>query len=218
MHGNSKDLTGKRFGRLVVIAATEERQHRKVVWKCKCDCGNESYANSGALLSGRTRSCGCLMHESRGKSRITHHKSKSRLYVLYNGIKARCLNPNNKAFKWYGGKGIKICDEWLNDFQAFYEWAMANGYAKGLTIDRIDSEKDYCPENCRWITIQEQQHNKKSNHYITCNGETHTMTEWAKKTGININTLSSRINKLHWTPEKALGMNDYYMVETPVED
>ena len=141
------------------------------------------------------------------KNRITHRKSNTRIYRIHNTMKRRCYEPNFKHFEYYGGRGIKVCDEWLgkDGFISFYEWAMANGYMDDLTIDRIDANGNYEPSNCRWITIQEQQKNKRSNHYLTYKGETHTMTEWCEITGMNINTLNSRVNQLGWEAERALG-------------
>lgn len=207
MHVNAKDLTGMRFGRLIAMRPTLERRNRHVVWECHCDCGNDKLICSADLLRGLTRSCGCLEKEMRGKHRITHHKSNTRIYRIHNTMKRRCYEPNFKDFEYYGGRGIKVCDEWLgkDGFISFYKWAMTNGYMDDLTIDRINTNGNYEPSNCRWITIQEQQKNKRSNHYLTYKGETHTMTEWCEITGMNINTLNSRVNQLGWEAERALG-------------
>lgn len=126
-------------------------------------------------------------------------KKKSKLYVIWIAMRQRCNNPNNYNYKNYGAKGIKVCDEWNKDYISFYEWAMSVGYQENskskLTIDRIDNSKGYNPNNCRFLTIQEQQNNKTNNHLITLNGETHTVTQWAKILDINVQTIFSRIRK-----------------------
>lgn len=161
------DLTGKRFGRLIVIEATDERKCECVCWICKCDCGKITHPiRSSFLKNGNTTSCGCYNYQRRIESHTTHGKSHSRLYRVYYGMKQRCENPKAAKYECYGGRGIKVCDEWKDDFQAFYEWAMSNGYDPyaehgKCTIDRINVDGDYSPGNCRWLTIQEQQKNKR---------------------------------------------------------
>ena len=135
---------------------------------------------------------------------ITHGKSKTRLYNIWSDMKRRCYNPKNKRYNRYGGRGISVCDEWKDDFQAFYDWAIYNDYAEDLTIDRIDVNGNYEPNNCRWITWKEQQRNTSRNRFITVNGVTRTMTEWAEITGIHRDVIKDRLNKLHWTEEEAV--------------
>lgn len=156
-----KDLKGMRFGWLV---ADEYLGGGK--WLCKCDCGNTKIVKSNWITSGRMLSCGCREFELRSKSHSTHAKSKDRLYSVFYNMKGRCYNPNNKAYENYGGRGIKICDEWLNDFMEFYNWAISTGYDHNApsgqyTIERIDVNGDYCPDNCCWVSISEQQKNKR---------------------------------------------------------
>ena len=150
------DLTGQKFGRLTVI-----ERHDKKRWKCQCDCGNITYSDGYQLRKGITKSCGCYQKEAASKTHKIHGLTRTRLYRIFYKMKERCYKPSNDNYKYYGGLGIKICDEWLNDFNAFAQWALSHGYADNLTIDRKDNAKDYCPENCRWITIQEQQRNKR---------------------------------------------------------
>ena len=119
-------------------------------------------------------------------------------------IKRRCYDPTDRNFKDYGGRGITVCVEWKNDFKSFYDWAMANGYLDNLTIDRIDVNGNYCPDNCRWATIYEQANNKRNNHLLTYNGCTTTMAEWSRKAKIPYRTLINRINVLGWPVDKAL--------------
>lgn len=197
---NAKDLLGARFGRLVVIEKTNRRTSgRHVIWRCKCDCGNECFVQSNSLTTNKTKSCGCLII-----GRVTHHQSGTKLYDVWCAAKARCNNPKNKNYKHYGGRGIKVCDEWENSFQAFYEWAMANGYKEGLSIDRIDNDGNYEPANCRWVTQEEQCNNRRTSHKLTYEGETHTITEWSKITGIKRKIISQRVNNLGWSIERAL--------------
>ena len=156
----SNDLNGRRFGRLVVV-----KYAGKGKWKCLCDCGNETTVLTSSLKSGRTSSCGCLYKEKRN-GKMTHGLSKTRLYRVWLGMRSRCNDPNNLSYKRYGGRGISVCDEWNSDFKSFYDWAMNTGYdpdaPKGAcTIDRINNGGNYCPENCRWITLTEQQKNKR---------------------------------------------------------
>ena len=192
------DLTGQKFGKLTVIERAENKNGR-VAWLCKCDCGNFTTVTSKRLRNGDTKSCGCYHKEKISK----HNKSNSRLYNIYSHIKQRCYNLKNCRYKNYGGRGITICDEWLHNFQAFYDWAMANGYDDTLTIDRIDNNKGYSPDNCRWITNKEQQSNKCNNHLITYNGKTQTMAMWANEKNINESTLAHRISR-GWNIDRAL--------------
>lgn len=132
------------------------------------------------------------------------NKRKDKLYACWCHMKSRCYNPNNKDYQYYGAKGIKICDEWKNSYDKFKEWSIHNGYELGLEIDRINGNKDYCPENCRWATRKEQMNNVSFNHLLTLNGVTKTMAEWAEDTGLTYNTIKQRINKLGWNIEKAI--------------
>lgn len=136
--------------------------------------------------------------------KYVHGKRHTRLYGIWTDMKTRCTNPNRAKYKRYGGRGIKICDEWRHSFQAFYDWAMANGYRDDLTIDRQDNDGDYCPGNCRWITMAAQASNKSTNHLITHDGETFTMAEWARQTGIPREVLKDRICRYGWNPGRAL--------------
>lgn len=134
---------------------------------------------------------------------LVHGLCNTKLYAIWQTMKQRCANPNCRGYKWYGAKGIKVCDEWL-DVTSFCEWAWSHGYEEGLTIDRKDHAGNYEPSNCRWISMSKQQSNKSSNHTLTMNGETHTLTEWAKKLNIKRSTLSNRLNVLGWSVERAL--------------
>lgn len=156
MSGKLKDLRGYKFGKLTVVSFSH-MIGKHSYWKCICECGNEHTVRSDCLKNGLVKSCGCLNTNDREKpDSIKKHK----LYRVYWGMKQRCYNPNQKHYNRYGGRGITVCDEWRNDFQAFYDWSMSHGYKEGLTIDRIDNDGNYEPSNCRWVTQAEQNLNK----------------------------------------------------------
>ena len=146
------------------------------------------------MKSGSTKSCGCLKATRLGLSRRTHGQSQTRLYKIWKDVRKRCSNKSNQAYDRYGGRGIKVCDEWDNNFQAFCEWSMNNGYGDSLSIDRIDNDGDYTPDNCRWANRQEQVENTRNNIFISINGEIRTAAEWSKITNISRYTLYSRIS------------------------
>ena len=138
-----------------------------------------------------------------GEANRRHGMSGDRTHHIWSGLKQRCTNPKAKDYPNYGGRGIEVCHEWLDSFEAFRDWALANGYQDDLTIDRIDVDGNYEPDNCRWISNKEQQRNRKSNHFLTLNGKTHTIAEWAEITGRGWGTIKARLNR-GWTTERAL--------------
>lgn len=206
--GKCLDLTGQKFGKLTVIKQAEHyispKGKYKARWFCLCECGNEVIVHADSLKSGRTTSCGCVRKEKTSNINKKHGLRNSRLYIVWNNMKERCYNPNHNHYKHYGARGITICDEWKNDFQSFYDWAMSNDYKEDLTIDRIDVNGNYEPSNCRWITNKEQQRNRTNNKLITINGETKCLPEWCELLNLNYNTVRTRINNYHWSPERAL--------------
>lgn len=184
-----KDLTNKKFGHLTVIKMNEERgPFNKVMCTCKCDCGNVVVKYSNSLQQGKVTSCGC----KRGNHK--HDMTDSRLYRIWLGIRNRCCNPNVKDYENYGQRGISICEDW-KEFYNFYIWAQDSGYNDKLSIDRIDVNGNYEPDNCRWVTMKEQANNKRNNIYITHNNESITLKELSNRTGINYQTLFGRFKK-----------------------
>lgn len=205
--GKLKDLTGQRFGRLVVMERAESyiqpSGQKKTQWRCKCDCGNEIITVGYNLTRGLTTSCGCVRTERLIKMNKTHGKSNHILFSKWEHMKDRCCNPNDKRYKNYGGRGIKICDEWLNSFESFYKWSIENGYEDGLTIDRINVNGNYEPNNCRWTTWNIQCNNRTNNVYIEYNGETKTLKQWCDILNIDYKKAHNRIHKLKWDAKRA---------------
>lgn len=198
--GEFINLTGQRFGRWLVLKRAENTKGTRAVWLCRCDCGNTNIVTGKDLRNGKSKSCGCL--------RTKHGGDKTKLYYVWHDMKSRCFNKNSIPFKDYGGRGITVCDEWRDSFESFRDWSMANGYVEGLTIDRIDNDGPYSPENCRWVTQKLQCNNRRGNHIIEFKGESHTISEWSDMKGIPPATLRRRLSSHNWSVEKAL--------ETPV--
>lgn len=192
------DLTGQRFGKLTIIKRATNKG-KETAWECLCDCGNVCHVSVANLRSG-TKSCGCLRHEGRNAK---HGKCNTRLYTIWSSMKERCFNKNSYAYKWYGMKGIIVCDEWRgeNGFENFYNWAMQNGYKQGLSIDRIDVYGNYEPSNCRWADMITQANNKSNTLYIRYNGKSETVRYWSEKTGMRRSTIYSR-HKKGWSAEE----------------
>lgn len=189
------DLVGKKFGRLTVQERYINDNKGGARWCCSCDCGNFTIVRTYHLTSGKIRSCGCIKKEMLSNRKDAHHKTGTKLYRIWAGIKQRCFNSNHKNYSRYKGRGITVCNEWKNDFLSFYNWSLKNGYKDGLTIERINNDGNYCPENCRWSTRKEQANNTSRNRFIFYNGEIHTVSEWSKKFGIKYKILEYRINK-----------------------
>lgn len=197
-------MIGKTFGRLTVLSECKQRnKHGKIVYKCECECGNIVYAHGHLLRNGGVKSCGCLLKENMSKGRVTHGKSYTRLYHILKGMKDRCYRTNYKYYKHYGGRGIRVCNEWLDDFMNFYNWAMNNGYRDNLSIDRIDNDENYSPDNCRWVDQKTQNNNKRDCVYLKYDGKTQTITQWADELKLNRSTMYMR-HRNGWNTKEIL--------------
>ena len=190
------DISGQRFGRLTVVCEAG-RKGGQVTWICRCDCGNEHIAKGRDLRCGDVKSCGCIQ-PNYGK-----HVIGTRLYSIWKAMRKRCSNPNDYSWRIYGGKGIKVCDDWMNSFEAFKSWSLENGYSDDLSIDRINSCGDYEPSNCRWATPYQQANNTSRNRVIEWNGEKLTAAQWDRRLGFSRGTVSRRID-CGWSLERAM--------------
>lgn len=194
-----RNLVGMRFGRLKVISFSHKkksggyRERKSIIyWKCKCDCGKVKVLAAYALGPNRTKSCGCLLSDTMKKRMTTHGLSKTRLHTIWSGMRKRCYLPTTTRYECYGGRGIKVCEEWRNSFMAFHNWAIFNGYEKHLTIDRIDNDGDYTPDNCRWATRKEQMNNTSDNVRIEIDGEIYDAEGAANVVGLPPQILEGR--------------------------
>ena len=185
------NLTGQRFGRLLVIEEVIKENSNGTYWKCKCDCGNETIVKGSTLNSGHTSSCGCKTRETTARRNFKHGESNTRLYNVWKHMLARTERTTDQRYSYYGGRGIRVCEEW-HDYIAFSKWAKENGYDETLSIERIDVNGNYCPENCKWATIYEQANNKRYNVFVSYNGKEKSMAEWSRIYGINYQTLMTR--------------------------
>jgi len=185
------DMTGSRFGRLLVLERSGTIGHN-VLYSCLCDCGNVKDVRTGDLRSGRTTSCGCYTKEVTTERNTTHGESKTGLYGLWLQMKNRCYNPRTAAYKHYGGRGISVCDKWL-DFECFKE--DVGERANGMTLDRIDNDGNYCPENCKWATRREQSRNRRNTTYAVVNGVKGLLMDFAKEAGVSHTTVRSRLSR-----------------------
>ncbi|WP_143565377.1 hypothetical protein [Sporosarcina sp. P34] len=181
-------------------------KYYNVSWECVCDCGNTTVVRYPNLHSGIAKSCGCLKRELTIARNTKHGLSggagnATRLYRVWLHMRGRCLNEKNESYEYYGKRGISICEEW-SDYEAFHNWSMKNGYEDHLTIERIDNDGNYNPENCRWATRKEQARNTRSNPLIIFEGKTQTMPEWAEQLGIEYNTLKMRLHR-GWSVERS---------------
>lgn len=195
-------MIGKKYGKLIVLKLDKEKSKKRKYYVCQCECGNIISVRDDSLKSGNTKSCGCLSKEY-NESRTQYTKEK--LYHVWAGMKSRCNNPNSNRYCDYGGRGIKVCEEWNgeHDYINFRTWALKNGYSEGLSIDRIDVNGNYEPSNCRWVNQNIQSRNMRNNLNITYKGKTHVLQDWAKILNINPNTLYHRIYTLGWEVENA---------------
>lgn len=195
--GKKIELAGQKFGRLLVLHDTGERKNGRVVWHCRCDCGKEVDVTARNLRTGDTKSCGCLKLDLLTTHGYTYH----RLYRIWHDMLNRCENSNDPSYKNYGGRGIKVCEEWHNP-KAFIDWALMNGWIRGLQINRIDNNGNYESSNCNFVTNKENACNRRDSYFITYNGKTQNLSVWAEGIGISPNVLRYRL--LNWPIERAL--------------
>lgn len=196
------NLQGKKFGRLTVISFSHiSKSH--AYWNCICDCGNRRVVCGSAMMTGKTKSCGCIGREMSRKRMTKNGYSGTRVYRILIGMKQRCYKISDKDYARYGGRGITICDEWLQDPKNFITWALEHGYTDNLSIDRIDVNGNYTPENCRWVSAKNQANNRRSNLLITYEGKTLSASEWCAIKGWNRHVIPERLRK-GWSLEKAM--------------
>lgn len=212
MAARALDLTGQKFGRLTAICNTGRRQLRNFIWKFRCDCGVEIERPYGEVRRGNVQSCGCLQREGAAQrlkavthlgtaSVTTHGMTGTPTFISWDSMKQRCLNHRHKSFPQYGGRGIKVCDRWLESFENFM--ADMGERPDGMTLERDDVDGDYEPSNCHWATAKEQGNNRRNNRMLSHAGETMTVKEWADRIGISDKALLYRINN-GWSTEEAL--------------
>jgi hypothetical protein len=195
------DIVGKRFGKLVGLHQVEDSKYGQKMWECKCDCGVLKKVSGLNLIYGKTKSCGCTSHIGHRK---THGLSNHILHRTWSHMKERCFNKNSNGYRFYGAKGIGMCDEWRYDFKAFYDWSIENGWNDKLTIDRFPNKTgDYSPDNCRWTDMGTQNRNRVDNVYLECRGMKMTVAEFARLVGINRTAIDKRIRR-GWTIENAI--------------
>lgn len=203
------ELKNKKFGRLTVLERVENSKQGLSKWLCQCECGNTKIALGRELVKGKVLSCGCFRLEKLREKKCIHKQTKTKLHFVWSAIKARCYRVSHPSYKNYGARGIKMHNEWKENFLSFSQWATMNGYKEGLTIDRIDVNGNYEPSNCRWVNRKIQGRNKRNNQLITYNGETHCISEWAEILGIDYYTLLKRINVYKHPIKKAFTNIDF---------
>lgn len=202
----SPKLLGQRFENLTVVQKLKMNNHREMKWLCICDCGNMYKATSHGLTHGETVCCKECAKRKIAVSNTKHGCEPIELWHAYTNMKTRCHNPKYTLYHRYGGRGITVCNQWSNSFVAFRDWALNNGWEKGLTLDRINNDGNYCPENCKWSTVQEQSNNRRTNRMLTKGGATDTMANWSRKLNIPYYVIQRRLYR-GWNDEKAL--SDY---------
>lgn len=205
-----EDLTGRRFGKLVVVGfagvARKPNGHTRKMWSCRCDCGEGATSAGEDMKSGHTTSCGCVIPEASRRSATTHGLSSTPLYHVWSTMLARCQNRRNKAYKHYGGRGIAVCDRWLS-FNNFYD-DMSAGYCPGVWLDRVNNNGAYCRENCRWATPRQQNNNRRDNAMLELNGERRSLTEWSRMLNLPVSRLKFR-RKMGWADHEVLEKETY---------
>jgi hypothetical protein len=199
-----QDLSGQKFGRLTAIKVVGKNKKGESIWECLCDCGNITKSTCSNLKRGHTKSCGCY----KKVCCVTHHETNTRLYKIWKGIKTRCYNKNFPKYSNYGGRGILVCEQWLEKYANFRDWAILNGYNDTLTIDRIDNNGNYEPSNCRWVNNKTQSNNRRDNCFITYLGETLTISQWGDRLGIDPKIIRARYKVYNLPLEKVFYKGD----------
>ena len=183
---------GNIYGKVTGVREEGRAKGRKVLWGCRCECGNYTVVEGNRLRSGMTKSCGCLRINTIVAFNKKHGMASNRLYNIWSHMKSRCLNKNDRAYRRYGGRGITVCEEW-QQFKPFMKWALENGYNDDLEIDRINNNGNYSPENCRFVTPKENSRNRRSNRLITIDGKTKTLAEWSEISGLDSSLIRFRV-------------------------
>ena len=203
---------GDKFGKWTIIEEIAPKiisNKPRRMFRCQCECGNIGEVQLSCLRNGHSTSCGCEQKKKASSANTKHGLEKHPLYCTWKNMKKRCNNPNASEYENYGGRGISVCEKWSNSFQNFYNWAINNGWSKELTIDRIDVNENYCPENCRWANIKTQMNNTTKNHYIEYNGDTYTLSTLSEHLNIPYNIVRYRLSNCKWTIEQLI---NYYNV------
>lgn len=196
------DLTGQKFGMLTVVEFIGRKNFHS--WfRCECKCGGQTVTTSNNLRRFHTTSCGCYNEKMFRESTMKHGLSKHKLFRTWTDMKNRCYFNKHNRYEYYGGKGIEVCELWLDSFLEFYWWGIREGWKKGLSLDRKDNSKNYCPDNCKWSTVAQQNRNRTSNVRITIDGVTKILIEWSEITGIKPMTIKGRL-KRGWSPKEAV--------------
>lgn len=211
-------MQGQKFGRLSVIRYAYTDKYRCAVFECKCECGNTVYVRGRSLRSGETKSCGCLQKDiakehieelnakgGRGQGNLKHGCKHTELYRHWCHMKQRCNNERSDNYKYYGGRGIKVCSTWEKDFVSFKTWAIKNGYKDGLTLERIDVNGNYEPKNCKWIPFIKQIRNRRNTVKLTYKNDTKPLVEWCELFGVNYKLAHARYKK-GWLFERIFGL------------
>lgn len=208
-----KDISGQRFGRLTVIERAESPVNKSSrgtgsFWLCKCDCGNTCIVRRPYLIRGCTKSCGCLFKEHHGIPQNLNGLSKHPLYSVWTSMRDRVKRQNLWHYKYYGGRGIKVCTEWDTDFLAFYNWAITHGYEQGLELNRINNDGDYCPDNCEFTTEIRNKNNRSNTIYVEYKGRTQPLSDWCRELNLPRDTIYWRLHSAKWDVNRAF--------ETPI--
>lgn len=208
MPRNPKVFIGDSFGRWTVVDTAPPDEWGYTMWLCQCECGTTKPVSQSELLRGHSRSCGCLRKELAAERHTVHGGWKDRLYEIWHSMKKRCDPKNKTKYPHYAGKGITVCKEWETSYDAFKQWALTNGYDKDAsaficTLDRINPEGNYCPENCRWATAKQQANNRTNTIFLTLNQKTRSLSEWSTEKKIPISVLDKRY-RAGWSDEEIL--------------